>query len=222
MRTLLVLLLFAVPALATGPAKLTGPAEVPPGGFASLKADKAVVWVVTPDPVQADERPTELIFTGEPGTTYRVIAFGISADGKSPEKTTHTVKFAGQPARPVVRPPVVAPPAPVGAPPGVTPPRVAAPPPAPAPVVAAAPPAPAPVVVGAGAGPRPNTLYTPPAPGVPAPTFRGLPPFHAGHDCPACGYQSPAGTGSWIVRAVLPGGEHVHVCDRCAAEWRHR
>ena len=64
------------------------------------------------------------------------------------------------------------------------------------------------------------------APGVAAPqTFRtqparGGPVRHEGHDCPQCGYQSPAGAGTWVIRGYTPGG-HLHSCPQCSASWVH-
>lgn len=59
------------------------------------------------------------------------------------------------------------------------------------------------------------------ASGVAAPqTFR-TGAYHAGHDCPACGHQSPARTGTWIVRGHNSDGTHTHSCPNCGASWRH-
>jgi len=49
----------------------------------------------------------------------------------------------------------------------------------------------------------------------------GLPAYHAGHDCPKCGYTSPAGSGTWVVAGVNADGTHTHRCPRCGASWRH-
>lgn len=61
------------------------------------------------------------------------------------------------------------------------------------------------------------------APGVAAPRqpFRNG-DFHASHRCPACGHQSPAGTGTWVIRGHNPDGSHSHSCERCGASWRHK
>jgi predicted RNA-binding Zn-ribbon protein involved in translation (DUF1610 family) len=62
-----------------------------------------------------------------------------------------------------------------------------------------------------------------PAPGVAArQPFRGAAGYHAGHACPNCGYQSPQGTGTWIVRAHNPDGTHAHACPACGTAWVHR
>jgi len=78
--------------------------------------------------------------------------------------------------------------------------------------------------------PSPASSSAPPAGGPAGRTFRqpdtaaaaGLPAYHAGHDCPRCGYTSPAGTGTWVVAGVNPDGTHTHRCPNCGATWRHR
>lgn len=50
---------------------------------------------------------------------------------------------------------------------------------------------------------------------VAAPTFRGI-VLHAGHDCPACGYELQRTP----ISRFITGG-HVHTCPKCAAQWWH-
>lgn len=96
----------ALPA-AAAPPKLTGPAEVKPGGFAEVEAEgaKLVDWTVTPDPVQVSERPTAVVFTGTPGVEYTVTARVIDFDARTLTKVRHVVKFLDGPARPLVASP---------------------------------------------------------------------------------------------------------------------
>ncbi len=58
-----------------------------------------------------------------------------------------------------------------------------------------------------------------PAPEVAVP--KGANFRHAGHDCPSCGYTSPAGTGTWIVRGFNADGSHSHTCPKCGQSWNH-
>lgn len=59
------------------------------------------------------------------------------------------------------------------------------------------------------------------APGVaPKPTFR-TGQYHAGHNCPSCGFQSPPGQGTWIVRGTNSNGTHWHECPLDGARWFH-
>ncbi len=44
---------------------------------------------------------------------------------------------------------------------------------------------------------------------------------HMGHNCPSCGYQSPAGQGTWIVRGSNRDGTHAHQCPKCSTTWSH-
>lgn len=59
------------------------------------------------------------------------------------------------------------------------------------------------------------------APGVAAPSTFRTGGFHADHRCPNCGFQSPAGSGTWVVRGSNPDGTHNHVCPACGSSWRH-
>lgn len=58
------------------------------------------------------------------------------------------------------------------------------------------------------------------APAVAAPTFRSG-GYSPSHRCPSCGYQSPAGQGTWIVRGHNADGTHSHQCPSCGTLWRH-
>lgn len=72
--------------------------------------------------------------------------------------------------------------------------------------------------------PRPwvNPVIPVPAQGVPVPQpFRGQDVHHPDHRCPACGFQSAEGGGTWVVRGFLGDGTHRHVCPRCGQSWRH-
>jgi hypothetical protein len=60
-----------------------------------------------------------------------------------------------------------------------------------------------------------------PARGVPAARpFRG-PAFDPDHRCDACGYESPPGTGTWLIRGWNPDGTHRHQCPACGNVWFH-
>lgn len=45
--------------------------------------------------------------------------------------------------------------------------------------------------------------------------------YNASHRCPTCGFQSPPGQGTWIVRGQNPDGTHTHVCPLDGTTWRH-
>lgn len=45
--------------------------------------------------------------------------------------------------------------------------------------------------------------------------------FHAGHNCPSCGFQSPPRQGTWIVRGHNADGTHTHICPSCGTSWKH-
>lgn len=65
-------------------------------------------------------------------------------------------------------------------------------------------------------------VYHPiPAPGVAGGTFRGG--YHSSHRCPNpnCRYESPGGTGTWVVRGHNPDGTHNHTCPQCLTTWKH-
>lgn len=57
------------------------------------------------------------------------------------------------------------------------------------------------------------------APEVAAPKGQSF--RHAGHNCPSCGFQSPAGSGTWIIRGYNSDGTHVHSCPQCGQSWSH-
>lgn len=44
---------------------------------------------------------------------------------------------------------------------------------------------------------------------------------HEGHACPKCGFQSAAGTGTWIVRGFNADGSHRHQCPVDGTVWSH-
>jgi hypothetical protein len=209
------LLLSAGLARADGPA-IDGPAEVKPGGFARLTAGGGlpVLWHVEPEPVQADDgRPGEVTFTGVPGTEYKVTAdvFDFKAGAATRiRKTVKFLPFAGLQMRPAMALPPAAPPALTAGRRTASQGRPAARRPD-----AGRPGGPggadrAGREAGPGEGER-RGPFRPPA-GV---------PHHAGHDCPNCGYTSPAGQGTWLVRGYAADGEHVHQCPRCGQSWKH-
>jgi hypothetical protein len=70
-----------------------------------------------------------------------------------------------------------------------------------------------------------STSTAGPVEGVPVrQTFRapgGNGSYNPTHTCPHCGYTSPAGQGTWIVRGHNPDGTHNHTCPQCGTSWRH-
>ncbi len=45
--------------------------------------------------------------------------------------------------------------------------------------------------------------------------------YNPSHTCPTCGYTSPAGTGTWIIRGYNANGTHRHQCPIDGTVWSH-